>query len=476
MSLQQLLRILLARKWMMLMTVVVTVVVAIIATLLTPPKYTATASIVVDFKTPEPVQGNVFPVALASSYLATQLDILSSHNVALKAVDKLKLADTPEARESFLRATQGEGSIRDWLADFLQDKLKVEPSRQGSMVNVSFRSGDPQFAAAAVNAIVQAYVDTNLEQKVGPAKQTSAFFNEQLQVLKTNLESAQKKLSAAQREKGITATDERFDIENAKLTELSSQVNNAQAQRIDSQSRRNEVNQAIAKGVSPDTLADVLNNPVVQSLKGQLIAAEGRLNAVAGRAGPGHPQYQTALTEVEDLRKKLNDEMRIVARSVNTTSDVASQREGALRGALAAQKARVLEIKKQRDETGILIREVENAQRAYDTANTRQVQTSLESQINQTNIYLLNPATVPVKPSFPIMLLSIALAIIVGGTLAVGLSLIAELLYRTARSEEDLLEVLNVPVLASFSNAVRFRPLRALPLMSRMIGVKPPES
>ncbi|MBC7793779.1 MAG: chain length determinant protein EpsF, partial [Clostridia bacterium] len=401
MTLRQFYFILLARKWLMLTAFAVTVAVTAVVTLMQPSRYTATASVVVDFKAVDPVLGTFMPVVQLPGYLATQLDIISSRNVALKVVDKLHLADATAAQEAFQKSTGGNGSIRDWLAMGLLGSLKLEPSRESSMVNINFRGTDPKFAAEAANAFMEAYVNTNLELKVEPARQTTAFFNEQLLLLKESLTSAQKKLSAFQREKGITATDERFDVENARLGDLSTQVVSAQAQAYESTSRRQQVNETVAKGGSADTLSDVLNNPVIQSIKHSITLSEGKLNDASGKYGKNHPQYIAAAAEVEELKRKLADEMSTVQRSVNTSSTIASQREGSLRGALSAQRARVLEMKKQRDDSAFLARDVENAQRAYDTAMTRFTQTRLESQNNQTNISVINRAIAPLTPSSP---------------------------------------------------------------------------
>jgi hypothetical protein len=74
------------------------------------------------------------------------------------------------------------------------------------------------------NAFVQAYMDTALALRVNPARQYSGFFDQQVKDARDALEKAQAKVSAFQKAKGIIATDERLDVENARLNELSSQL------------------------------------------------------------------------------------------------------------------------------------------------------------------------------------------------------------------------------------------------------------
>jgi hypothetical protein len=53
--------------------------------------------------------------------------------------------------------------------------------------------------------------------------------------------------------------------------------------------------------------------------------------------GTNHPQYQSALAEVEELKRKLEQETIMVARAVTTSSSLAAQREHALKRALMRQ-------------------------------------------------------------------------------------------------------------------------------------------
>ena len=120
---------------------------------------------------------------------------------------------------------------------------------------------------------------------------------------------------------------------------------------------------------------------------------------------------------------------------------------------MAAQKAKVLVLNKQRDELNVLRRDIESAQRAFEVVSQRASQTNIESQTNQTNISVLNPASAPSDPSKPRVLLNILVSIFLGTLLGVGLALMLELMNRRVRSADDLSEALNMPVLGSIASA-----------------------
>jgi chain length determinant protein EpsF len=354
-----------------------------------------------------------------------------------------------------MRATEGKGNIRDWLAELLLEYLNVEPSRESTVVNISYTANDPRFAAAVANAVVQSYVNTSLELKVAPARQTNTFFNEQIKSLKENLEKVQASLSAYQREKGIIATDERLDVENNRLNELSTQLVTAQAQTYDAQTRQRQVQEAIARGEVPESVPDVVASPVIQQLKANLTALEAKLNDLSSKVGTNHPQYLAATAELQGVRNKLKDEMSTVAKTIGNNSGLSKRREDQIKASLEAQRDKVLQMKKVRDDLTVLLREVENAQRAYDAAMGRMTQTRLESQATQTNVLVINEAIEPIKSSSPKILLNTVLSIVLGLMLAVAFALLREMSDRVVRSETDLRELLGLPVLGVLSQQRR---------------------
>jgi chain length determinant protein EpsF len=302
------------------------------------------------------------------------------------------------------------------------------------------------------NAFAKSYIATNLEMRISPAQLTAEWFGGQLKTLRENLEQARNKLTTYQRAKGIVSADERLDVENARLNELSSQSLVMQAQAIDSEKRERQAAAFLASG-SLDTLPEVLSNPFIQNLKSDILKSEANLKQLSSQVGVNHPLYRRAQEELESLKAKLTDEVRKIAVGLANSHQVNQQREARLRADLATQKARVLSLKQVRDELDVLTRDVDSAQRAYDTAAQRLTQSSLESQANQTNITILSPAVPPLRPSFPNMGLNVALAVVIGSMLGVGFALLRELLDQRVRRTEDLADVCGVSVLAIVETA-----------------------
>ncbi len=473
MTFGQFLSILQARKWAALLVFFLVVVTTVVVSLLLPKQYDAAASVVIDIK-PDPVSAMAFQGMAMPGFMATQVDILTSDRVALKVIRDLKLTENPGLREQWQTEGEGKGSFEQWLIEILKKYLNVKPSRESNVIEIGYRSPDPRFAAGLANAFAQAFIATTLELRVDPAKQYSTFFVNQSKEARTALETAQAKLSAFQRDKGIIAADERLDVENARLAELSSQLVQIQAVSSESGSR-----QQFAQGAQGDRMQEVLSNPLIGGLRTDLTRNEARLQELNSKFGDNHPQVVEAKANIAELRTRIDAEIRRVTGGVSVTNTINKQREAQVKRELEAQRSKLLQMKAVRDQGQVLVRELENAQRSYDNVMTRLNQTAMESQANQSYVNLLTTAQPPADPASPKLLLNIALAIFLGALLAIGLALLLELSTRRVRAPEDVIAALGLPVLGVLPkpNAKRFvSGKHALMLQQRVIGLPAPQA
>ncbi len=435
----------------MLVTLFATVAAGLALSFLLPPRYVSTVSLVVDTKGTDPVTGALLPVPLLPTYVATQVDVIASHNVAAKVVDRLKLAQAPAVREQFNLATGGAGSVRDWAADQLLRQIDVRPSRESSVININYASSDPHSAAELANAFADAYIQASLELKVDPARRQSGWFEGQVSELRKALETSQEQLTAYQRVSGILGAEaDRLDVENARLAELSSQLVAAQRTMYEAGTREQQMNSAAARK-RVDELPDVVGNALVQSLKAEIGRSEAKLAEIGGRYDKNHPQYQSAAAELESLKQKLEIELTTAQGSIVQSAQIARRQVGEIEQALERQKARALELSQERDKLAVLTRDVESARAAYDTALQRHSSVKLESRLDQTDIAVLNPAIAPLEPVFPKIPLNVVLSVVVGLMLGCGLAVLLEMMNRRVRSRDDLAYVAGIPVLAEIA-------------------------
>jgi chain length determinant protein EpsF len=455
MNFHQFIYILWFRKRIIIWVSALTVITVFVLTLMSPKVYTAETSLVVDQHSINSVTGTSLPLQLLTGYLATQVDIIGSHNVARKVVEKLNLTDDPETQKNFAKdkaKSDALGDIRDWKANLLIKKLDITPSHDSSVIQIAFKGGNPESAAEIANAFATAYIQTSIELRAQAAKLIADWFEKQMVLLRERLEHAQLVLSSYQQKYGIVTIKDRIDLENAHLTDLSGQLMNSMARTNELQSRKDFLATTIKQRGSLESFQEVLKSTTIGLLKSELATAEANFVKLSKWADINHPQYQQLKAQVNSLQQRIKSEIQIEVNSIDSNLSSSQQLDKIIATALAEQKAKVLELKKQNDEIAVFQREVENAQRAYDAAMQRGVETRMESEMSQTDISILNPAIPPRKASNPKMRLNMILSIFLGGILGAGSAILVELLDRRVRSAIDILEVLDLPVFALISD------------------------
>jgi protein tyrosine kinase modulator len=420
----------------------VIVFVTLLVSLLLPQQYTATAKLLVDIRANDPVNNQENPVALQPGFVATQVDVIKSDRVARRVIQLQDLNKDQDWLKKWAKETGHRGDFAVWANTVLGKNVDITPSQQSNVISVSYTGSDPSKAASMANAFAQAYLDTNLELQVEPAKQYAAWFSDKSDDLRANLEKAQNRLTAYQMAHGITGTD-RYDVEAARLAELSNQLSLVQANQADVSSRA-----SVAGNISPD----VLQNPVVQAMREEIVRQSAKLKELGERYGSKHPLYQEAQSRLEELQVKLSAEMRQVSSSMKVASETNSERAANLRATIDEQRLKVLDLEAKRNDLAVLQRDVEGAQRAYDMVAQRFSQTNLQSELKQTNVTILSRASAPLVPSKPKIGLNLILAVFVGLVVGIGASLLLELLDRTIRSTTDLSLNAGLAVLATFES------------------------
>jgi len=170
MSFSQFLTVLRAR-WKLAAIVFASVVgLTVIVSLILPNKYKASASLVIDSRSPDPINGVTMQGGMLPGYISTQIDIIQSERVTQKVIRTLKLDANAQLQEQWRDDTNGEGVFETWLSEALRKTLEVTPTKDSSVIDIEYKAADARFAAAMANAYVQAYIDTTLELRVEPAK------------------------------------------------------------------------------------------------------------------------------------------------------------------------------------------------------------------------------------------------------------------------------------------------------------------
>lgn len=437
-----------ARAGLIFFTLVVTVITTAAVSLLLPDKYTSNATFVVHFKETG-LNNAILPQRLAESYLGTQIDIVQSPSVALKVVDRMKLAENPDFVGDM--DIEDPALVRQQLAKNLLENLEVEPSRESRMVSVSFTAQNANDAASIANAFTQAYIDTNLELSVNPAQRSAEWFNQELDRLRNQLQAAQKKLSAHQLENGILTSDTGNDVDAVQLNELSRRLVEARAEKSSAQANQQEINKLIATKGRFEMLPEVQMSVFIQGIKSELLRKQAELSQLSSRLGRNHPEYLRVAAEAGTLHSRLNREIQQVGRGVIMQADknvqLAKEREQSLVNEIEVQRQRLMNLNQSKDELPTLQQDVLIAQKVYDAVLEQYNESNLKSRLKITNIAVLSHASPPSERSSPKFRINLIVGFILGLMLGIGFAFLAEIADPVIRTEDQFDEVLGAPLI-----------------------------
>jgi succinoglycan biosynthesis transport protein ExoP len=416
-------------------------------------RYTATASVMLDARTPEQVAGGAVASLLPGGYMATQVDVLFSERVGRAVIESLGLREDRGWREAWQKAGGGGGDYEAWLSEKLSKKLSVRPAPASNVVTVGYESDNPVYAAQLTNAYVKAYVDISEQLRRERMREFGGLFDARAQAMRADLERAQAKLSDYQQKTGLLTGDDKVNVESARLAELSTQLLVAQSANAEMAGRMRQA------GNQPDQLQEVWRNPAVAALASEVNREEVRLRELTARLGDSHPQLIEQQARLNELRTKLAAEKGKAVSNVGFDSGAAQNRVAQLSSALEAQRVKLLRLQGQREQMMALQREVDTAQRAFEQVQQRVSLVSMESQNSQGNVTVLKQATPPVEPSSPNLIKNVGASIAGGLMLGVGLVLLREHFDRRLRTAEDLIELkqhmlVSLPVSAHASAAI----------------------
>jgi uncharacterized protein involved in exopolysaccharide biosynthesis len=445
-SLTQLWAIARAHRWQTVMIAAAIVILTAGVAKIMPKTYAATATLMVNYETNDPLAARGIQTGPVPAYISTEMELMQSSAVLLPVVDKLNLTADKDYAAGY---RSGAGDPRDGAKDALSKGLDVEQGRFGSqLIYVTASARDPVLAASIANAVADTYLEQQKQRVHGPASERAKNYAEELAELKHKVSVAQDAVTSFRQRSGLTdAAAQTTNVEGDLLTSLEQRYQEAQNQR-----RAAEV-AANADRTSSRTVAA---STLVQGLKAQLNDQSTRLAQLLSTMGSAHPKVIELKNQIAATRKALNDE--IAASGNNASSDLvaARQLEQKLAAAVAEQRAKVLAVRKLQDEGTKYVLELESAQSVYKRALDGYDQIMFASGGHDTNVHLISRAVPAMKAIKPNKIKLVLLGMIAGLLVGLGAPFAYELVFdRRVRCRDDFERGFGVPVLSEF-DAIKF--------------------
>ena len=464
---------------------------SILVTLQATPKYTATASVVLDTRKERVsnVEEVLSGLPADSSAVDTEVEVLKSRQLAERVVESLKLEEDPEFNTALRKPTGvkmvigGIGSLlgakapetvqlspvqaqkrREQIVDRLLGGLSVKRAGLTYVIKVNYESESPAKAAQIANKFSELYLLEQMEAKFDATQQATNWLNGRLGELRGQVQAddaavqqykiANNLLSSS----GTSLTEQ--EISNYNLT-----LSQARAQVAEDQARLSTARAQLSRGSTGDDVGEALSSPVVQQLRQQRAAVSAQVADLQGRYGERHPEMLKAKRQLSDIDAQIQQEIQRIISNLQAKAQVSAQRAAAVSGSLGGAKGTLAANSRATVRLNELQRTADASRTLYESYLNRYKETSTQEGIEQSDARVVSKAKIPTGQSSPKVGLNLALGLLLALGSGVGAIILAEMLdagLATAEDVERRLEISYlgaVPLLASVADGKSDSPI-----------------
>ncbi len=429
--------------------IVVSLAVAFVLTIRMPKTYEATCSLVIESTAPQVLEGvkEVIEMAAATrEFYTTQYRIIRSHEVAQQVIDRLGLASDASY---FGSVDPSKPANRDFMVEQLLKKVKVLGVRESHIANIQVSDVDPERATRIANAFADTYIEQNLDFKLEGARSAGTWLGEQTVDLRKKLESSEMELYKFRKERNLldVGLDDKMGMTRQNLQSLNSKITDVKAKRIELESIRKLILAAKNNIKEQESLPEIRDNPVVQKLRENYLDLLKTKADLESRYGERHPKIETVEHELAATQHDYATELDNVLRAFDKRYQALVETEDSLLKWMAHEKQQALELAKLETEYRPLARDAENDAKVYSQINQRQKEINLTGMLKANNVRILDRATPPRTPVFPLLRVNLPVGAVAGLIFGLLLAFTIEALDNTIKSPEAAEEMVGAPLL-----------------------------
>jgi succinoglycan biosynthesis transport protein ExoP len=407
-------------------------------------------------------------------YYKTQFRILKGRDLARRVVKRVELGTVPEfngtaeepatpftmlqdagqrvvhyvkpppveAEAPKVDETPDESSL---IGSFL-GRVAVNPVTGSRLVDVTFDAMDPKFAAAAVNALVDEYVEQNLAVKLQSTQNMLEWLDKELVKQQNKVQESEAALANYRARQNAMSLDDKQNIVLSRLNALNDSVMKSHSNRIQKEALYNQV-KAAGPGAGADMIPAISQNTAVQTLKAQIAEQQRERIRLSERYGDKWPALIQATTKLAELQRQLDVEIARALQQVKNEYETSVLEEQTYSRNLEAAKADVQDLSRKSVDYNVMEREAESNRQVYQSLLQRANELRVSSNSHANNVRVVDHAEVPKSPLAPTGRRTWLMAVAVGLVLSIGVAFGLDYMNDTIKTPEDVTQRLKLPFL-----------------------------
>lgn len=452
------------------------VILALLYLFTAAPLFTSTAQMVIDTRKVQLFQQQsvLGDIAIDSATVETQVEILKSENISLAVIRDLHLIEDPE----FSGGSTGlVGAIVGSLTGLLSSghapsDFELTRKALGVFANnrtvrrlgltyvmeIGFTSRDPAKAARIANAIADAYIVDQLEAKYQATRRASVWLQDRIKELRTQASAAQKAVVDFKSANNIIDTGGKGLMNQQQLSEVNSQLIMTHAATAEAKARLDRLTDILKQDIPDANVGDALKNDTIVKLRAQYVDMASKESIWSAKYGRDHLAAVNLRTQMAEIKKNIQDELRRIQESYKSDYDIAVTREDSIKASLN----NLVSESQLTNQAQVQLRELESTAQSYQAMYDNFLQRYMESVQQQsfpiTEARVISAATTPLVKSAPKSLIILGVALLGGLVLSFGAATARELsdnVFRTTSQIDEQLGASCVAILPALSAPVR---------------------
>jgi capsular exopolysaccharide synthesis family protein len=408
-------------------------------------------------------------------YYNTQFRILKGRDLTRRVVKRLHLENVPEFNGTATPPTTPFSMLHDvqtrvlgWirpgapapseapkvdetpdesaLVSVFIGRVSVEPIKQSRLVDVAFTSTDANFAATAVNTLLDEYTEQNLAIKLESSQNMLDWLSKELDKQLKKVQESEQALATYREKQNAMSLDDKQNIVTQRLTALNDAMIRARTEKIQKESLYNQV-RSMSGTTSADAIPAIVSSPQVQSLKTKLSELVREKSRLEERYQSKHPLVQANASAIQDTQRQIDFETTKAVQSIKNDFETAVLQERTLSANLEAAKADAQDLSRKSVGYNVMEREAKSNRQVYESLLQREKELRVSSNSRQNNVRIVDRAEVPKAPLAPAGRRTWMVSVMVGFVLALGVAFGLDYMNDTIKTPEDVNRRLKLPFL-----------------------------